>query len=325
MNVVSRPFALIGIFFVLGSSASAQPSKPLPETKIVLRIARDILHELTGKEFKREEAIAKNIAGAEVSGQARVHCTFDVKLRPSETESAFDLVANGTFATQMTATRRVVQVNLHGVAPFDARRHIVFDGIAFTGRDMDVRALHQSSIDDIRSSRGGLFGAIARGAARRGANRNLPDGDQQISEEIRTQVAKALQEESDRRMAAMNGKIKMIVDEAEELLREEKVLATDGAHRYFAATEHHLYMSFGPLAHRIPKLPALDRARPASIELWIAKGDRVNLVAESWDLIKPAMFMRVSRRSPELAKMLEQVEVESVGGWYVATVGRKVL
>ena len=46
---------------------------------------------------------------------------------------------------------------------------------------------------------------------------------------------------------------------------------------------------------------------------------------ESWDLIKPAVFQRVARRSPELAKMLQEVCVESVKGWYVATLARKNL
>jgi hypothetical protein len=170
-----------------------------------------------------------------------------------------------------------------------------------------------------------LIGAVARGVARKNAKRNMPEADLQISEEIRTFLTKAMQEESDKRMAAMNANVKTIVKEAEEFLREEKVLATNGMHRYLAATEHHLCMSFGPLDHRIPKLPALDRAKPASIELWIAKGDQVNLVVESWDVIKPAVFQRVARRSPELAKMLEQVQVESVQGWYVATLARKYL
>lgn len=121
----------------------------------------------------------------------------------------------------------------------------------------------------------------------------------------------------------MNLKVKLIVKEAEELLREEKVLPTNGMHRYFAATEQHLCMSIGPLEHRIPKLPALDRAKPASVELWIAKGDQINLVVESWDVIKPSVFQRVARRSPELAKMLERLHVESVNGWYVATLAPK--
>lgn len=325
MKFIPHSIAFFALFFVLNTSASAQEGKPLPETKVVLRISRDCLHELTGKEFQREEAIAKNMAGADVRGKARVDCKFDVKLRVSETESSFDLVANGTFATQMTATRRLVQVNLHGIAPFDARRRISFDGNAFTGREIDMQATHQSSIDGIRSARGGVIGAIARGAARKSANRNLPEGDQQISEEIRAQLTKALEEESDKRMAVMNSKVKLIVKEAEHLLREEKLLAATGTQRYFAATEHHLYMSFGPLDHCIPKLPVLEPAKAASIELWIAKGDGVNLVVESWALIKPAVFQRVASRSPELAKMLEEVRVESVNGWYVATLARKNL
>jgi hypothetical protein len=325
MKFIPQSIALMALLCLWNPSASAQQDKPLPETKVVLRISRECLHELTGKEFQREEAIAKNISGADVRGQARIDCKFDVKLRPSETESSFDLVANGTFATQMTATRRIVQVNLHGIAPFDAQRRIVFDGKAFTGREIEMQATHQSSIDQIRSSRGGLIGAIARGAARKSANRNLPEGDQQISEEIRVQLTKALEEESDKRMASMNTKVKMILKEAEHLLREEKVLAAEGTQRYFATTEHHMCMSFGPLDHCIPKLPVLDPAKAASIELWIAKGDGVNLVVESWALIKPAVFERVARRSPEIAKMLEEVRVESVKGWYVATLSRKDL
>src|SRR5438105_1979884 len=131
MKFVLHSIFIIGLVFVLGAPVSAQPSKPLPETKIVLRISREFLQELTGSEFQHDEAIARSIAGAEVQGQARVDCTFEVKLRPSETESAFDLTAHGTLATQLTATRRLVQVNLHGLAPFDARRRIDFNGNAF--------------------------------------------------------------------------------------------------------------------------------------------------------------------------------------------------
>src|SRR5207244_1862909 len=141
--------ALISLFFGFSTPASAQPSKPLPETKIVLRVSREFLQELTGNEYQSEQAIAKSIAGADVRGQSRVQCTFEVKLRPSETECAFDLVAHGTFATQMTATRRVVQANLHGIAPFDARRRIDFDGNAFTGHGIDMQARHQTRNDQV--------------------------------------------------------------------------------------------------------------------------------------------------------------------------------
>jgi hypothetical protein len=318
MSYSAHPVALSAMFLLLTASASAQEAK-LPETKVVLRMTREFLNELTGKQYQSEDEIKTRISGADVAAQGTIECTFDVKLHPSQTECAFDLVVKGTFITQITATRRPVLANLHGAAPFHGTRRIVFDGAGFTGQEIDLQATHHSDLDQVSSSRRGLIGAITRSAARKSINRSLPASDRQISEQVRTHLTKTLKDESDQRMTALNQTVKMIVKEAEELLREEKLVAANSLHRYFAATEHHLCMSIGPARHRIPALPALEPAKRAAIELWIAKGDDVGSVLDSWELVKPAVFQRVARRWPALAKMLEEVRVESVEGWYVAT------
>ena len=89
-------------------------------------------------------------------------------------------------------------------------------------------------------------------------------------------------------------------------------------------------MSIGPPEQRIPSLPRLDVSKRGPIELWIAikkasKEDLLNPVLEHWNLIKPFVLERIALRSPELVKIVEHVQVESVEGWYVVTFAPKLL
>ena len=121
-----------------------------------------------------------------------------------------------------------------------------------------------------------------------------------------------------------------LLKKGEEILREEKMLSVASVHLYLAATEQHLYMSIGPPDQRIPKLPKLDLAKRGPIEMWIAienpsRKDLLNPVLEHWKYVKPFVIQRINRRSPELGKIVEQVQVESVDGWYVVTFAPKLL
>ena len=135
MKFVPHLVVIFAMHVLQGVQAEAQqPAKPLPETKVVLRISRKFIHELTGKQFKRDEPIDKNAFGATLKGSAHVDGTFDVKLQKSDNASDFDLLVNGEVLTQLVATSRPVQVYAHGVAAFTGRRRIAFDGNAFAGQ-----------------------------------------------------------------------------------------------------------------------------------------------------------------------------------------------
>lgn len=306
-----------------------EPGKLLPETKLVLRISRDFIHELTGKQFKRDEPIAQNAMGATVNGSAHVDGAFDVKLQKSDSASELDLLVNGDVFTQVVATSRAVQVYAHGVARFIGRRHIAFDGNAFSGQPLEISVAYGSSVDQICSFRGGMIGALTRGIARPVLRRNLPEGDRQASNEIRTQLTAAIEKETDQLLVTMNT-IGPLLKKGEEILHEEKVLSVSSTKHYLAATDQHLYMSIGPPEHRIPRLPSLAVSKRGPIEMWIAiekpsKEDLLNPVLQHWDLVKPLVLQRIGLRSPDLVKIIEQVQVESVEGWYVVAFAPKLL
>ena len=166
MKIVAHFFVVLMLPLLQEMQAQArEAAKPRPETKIVVRISREFIHELTGKDFRRDAPIDNNAFGAKVEGSAHVDGNFDVKLQ-SANASDFDLLINGEVLTQAVATTRPVQVHTHGVAVFAGRRRIVFDGDAFTGKAIDMNVTYHSSIDQLCSSHGGMIGVLTRGIAR---------------------------------------------------------------------------------------------------------------------------------------------------------------
>jgi hypothetical protein len=303
MKCLPRLVVISAIPLLLGVQAEAlEQTKLLPETKVVLRISRQFIHELTGKQFNRDEPIAKNSFGVTVQGDAHVDGTFDVKLQKSASASDFDFLVKGEVLTQLAATSRNVQIHEHGVGGFSGRRRVVFDGNTFTGHALEMNATYCSSLDQVCSFRGGLIGSVTRGIAQRTARRNLPESDQEAENELRTRLTTAMGNETDQIIETMN-KVGPLLKKGEEILREQKLLSVSSVQHYLAATEEHLYLSIGPPEHRIPSLPKLDIPKPGPIEMWIAIG----------------------KDSPELAKIVEQVQVEVVEGWYVVTIAPKLL
>jgi len=176
---------------------------------------------------------------------------------------------------------------------------------------------------------GGFIGSVTRGIAQRAARRNLPESDQEAENELRTRLTTAMGNETDQIIETMN-KVGPLLKKGEEILREQKLLSVSSVQHYLAATEEHLYLSIGPPEHRIPSLPKLDIPKPGPIEMWIAiekasKDDLRNPILQHWNTVKPFVLQRIGKDSPELAKIVEQVQVEVVEGWYVVTIAPKLL
>jgi len=330
MRSVPHVLVISTVFLLRGMQAEAQqPPKSLPETKVVLRISQKFIQEVTGKEFKRDAPIDKFAFGAHVTGSIHVDGTFEVKLNKSDSAADFDVFVNGEALTETVATARSIQVYGHGAGAFTGRRRIAFDGNAFAGQTVEMNVTYHSSVDQLQSFRGGLTGALARGLARPKVRRTLPKADCQAENDIRIQLTTAIEKESDQLLVTIN-KVGPLLKKGEEILREQKVLTASSVQHYVAATEEHLYMSVGPPEHRIATLPRLDVAKRGPVELWIAidKANRQDFVSpalEYWTFVRPFLLQRIKRDTPELSKIVEQVQVVSVDGWHVVTFAPKLL
>lgn len=322
--------------FLLG--ATQEPAKPLPETRIVLRVSGKFIQALVGVRFQRDEPIDTNVGGVEVEGVAHVAGKFHITLHESKTESDFDVIGSGEVLTQLAATSRPVVVQAHGVAPFSVRRRIVHTGDQFIAQSLTMDVKNHFALDNIRPYRSGLLtGALTRRLARPFVRRGLAEGDHQADDEIRTRMTQAMETELDRLVVALN-KIPPLVKQAYELIILENKPPPAGVRVYRAATKEHLLFSIGAPDHRMPNLPNLEKVQLAPLELWIAVDknalteDRRKFILSNWRLIAPYLRNQLERRSPELTKevdeplthLLEEVQIHEMPGWHVLTFAPKI-
>lgn len=322
---ILAPFAALPALLALGwllAPLDAQEPLPPVETKIILRISRPFLAELTGRKFQRDEPIATTASGATVRGTAHLDGQFNVKLHRNDSASAFDLLLAGEVRTQVTATRRPVVVSLQGRAPFHASRRIDFNGRHFVGQCIEADVCYHSDLDQICSLRGGLFGAVARRVARPVVLRNLPESDRQSGGEVRTQLTDAFRDESDKYLPVLN-RVADVAHRGADLLREHKLLPPGDLPFQHAATDDFLLIGIGPHGQPLPALPTTPDPEEVPVELWIhraklkldpvARKRLIERVKQHWHDIAPQVFERLSRRSPELAAILRDVSTEVVG------------
>ena len=324
MKCMTRTIALSALLLLHVLPVEAQqPAPALPETKVVLRISREFIHELTAKQVNRDVPIDLNSKSVAITGTAHAEGTTDVKIKASDNACDFELVLDGRVSTQLVATDRSVQVHLQGTAPFKARRRIVFADDAFSGHKVEVDTSYRSTIEAICSSRNGLIGDMVRTTATWRTRRVLPEEDLRAADEVRSRLSAAIEKETDELLATLN-RIGSIVKQGEEVLREEKLISARSVQHYLAATERSIYISIGPPEHRMAKLPILTASERAPIELWVAikkpgKKDAFSPVLENWKLVKPFILPRIAKRSPETAKILDLVQVRTVDNWHVLT------
>lgn len=296
---------------------TAQPVDSRAETKVVLRISRDLIRDLTGVHFDKVEPIATTSDGAEVVGQAQVAGTFDVKLHQSATASDFDLQIAGTVLTQLTATRRPVLVHTHGVAPFTACCRITLKEHQFRRHDVQVSVSNQFTLDEIDSFRGGAIGALTRGLARPIVRRSLRGAERDTAGQIRTQVAQAFAEAADKVVEKLN-QIEPLAKKVKEDLQAAKIISQKDLHHYYAATDEYLWLSIGHRDERMPTLAEKDPARRAPIELWFTnQNGALEPLVKKWRILRPVFEKIITRKSPELRQILFRAHLDSEAGWHV--------
>jgi len=326
------PCLAIGALLVQSLFVAAQePAKP--ETKVVLRVSRELIQKLAGARFTKDQPIASNANGANVTGSAHVEGDIDVRLRESETESDFDLILTGNVSTQLTAVRRPVIVCAHGDAPFNATRRVVLLNGKFTAEPVCISVANQFALDGIDSFRGGIGGALTRRVARPFVRRGLADGNLQADDEIRSEFTSALEEPTDRIVTALNCLEPTVADVRQklEILADKKKLVLVPYHK---GTKNYLYLSVGVPGRVITKLPSLERKDRAPLELWIAKRHDLlgelalefglELLAAKWEKDAEKIGKRIIERHPELVPILgNEIKMEAhiltKDDWHVIT------
>lgn len=330
--------ALGACLAALVGGIEAQEAGP-PRTLVVLRISREFLVKLTRQQFSQDEPIDTSALGATVVGSAHVDGNYQVRLQKRPTESDIDLQVRGDIATQMVVTRRPVRVCLHGAAPFEASRRVVFDGRAFTAHAVCVNACYHAFLDDISTLHGGPAEPVVRRLARPIVLRNLPEADATANRDIRSQVARSVTEETDPLVGVLNEIVYVHVQLVEYLRR--KGMNIEIHPLAFATTDESVLVGAGFAPGEAPALPAEADAPHAPVEIWVRH--RIPLASrpllelarpklrEDWAKIRPKITERIARHSPRLAQLFSEtgheVDLDPIAAdrdWHVIRFARSL-
>ncbi len=335
--VICLKACLWSIFAAIPYVLNAQEPTPMPETRIVLRVSGEFIQCMLGKSFQRDEPIATNVQGVAVTGTAHVTGKLRVALKESDVDSAFDILIDGTVASQITGKSRPVVIQAHGNATFTGKRKYVSIDDQFVAEPVTLSACNQFTLDRICAFHGGLVGKLTERIARPYVLRSLAEGDRYAEEEIGRRMIQALETEFEKVVEAAN-KIPPLVKQAHQMLILEGRAPSEKVRVYRAATKEHLLFSLGKEGRRIPDLPTLPKEKQGPVELWIAvskdeqKEKRRAFLLQNWRHIVPFLRAQLQKRSPELTKdvdeplsrLLDDVQIHVIPGWHVLTFAPKL-
>ena len=319
--MTARCSALALSLILTATGTRAEPPAEAPEggARVVLRISRAFLADLTRQQFEQDQPIRTTADGATVVGCARVAGGFRVKLYASETASEFDLLVDGAVATRVEVTRKPVRVLLNGSAPFHASRRVAFDGTTFTPRPTCVGACYRSCLDAICTLRNGPAAPLVRRLARPVVLRSLPDADQKAGQDVRAQIGNEVTQKTDHVIEILN-EVLAIREGVHEFLRRQGV-PVDRYRVTAAATEESLLAGFGFPAGESPRPPAAAGPPRARVEIWVRHrlGPLLRMklalagptLEKQWaERLKPKIRERIAQHSPELATVVDEATHE---------------
>ncbi len=251
-----------------------------------------------------------------VTGTATTTGQTSISMDLHENEAMFTLHFKGTTVTKTVATRRPVDVYTTGVANFEARRIIRFDGVRFTAQEPTIDATYSSTTDDVETPRG-IIGRIARRKAYQRIDEIQGESDALALADVKTMIMSSYDRETEQFVTRINGVVPI----------EKTVLlffpTVKGWVNHVASTTNSIIVSPGPKEAVIPTLPKEYVRMRAPVELWVQgkeEGESKRRALEMWTTVQNGLDQFRAKQSGKEAKV-EGLKFTAVGDWWVIKVG----
>ena len=126
------------------------PTELLKNRTLVLRVSKEFIRQHTPAVVDRQTPVNRCLFGAWVSGTAVTNGKPVLAKEPDDSQPVLAVHFKGNTQTSTVATKDSVRVFSHGLAEFDVRREISFDGLNFQKGERtleNVRAWTQGRAD----------------------------------------------------------------------------------------------------------------------------------------------------------------------------------
>jgi hypothetical protein len=312
MLIVRLAAVAIGLLSA-GAACRAQDAGGAMDVKVVLRLSRAFLVNLTRQQFAQDQPVNTTSEGATVEGTAHAAGQYGVALRPSDQAAEFDVTVTAEVTLQLNVTRRPVCVALHGFCPFQGSRRVAFDGKTFTAQPVQVGACAFTAIDAIDTFRHGPFSPLIRRVARPAVARRMPEASRTTEQEIRTLVGTQMRDETDRILEVLDV-VAALHTATVKKLAEHGIRPVED-HISLAATEEEILAGVGFARGQPCRMPAAAGPMQAPVEIWVHHKLKpvekllIAFLGAEWQKrVKPQVRDRIAVHSPELAKRLDDVQ-----------------
>lgn len=330
----------LSLSLVLAGAArgdSAESTQPNNSPRLVLRISREFLRDLLGREVNEQHPVALTVNRATIVGTARVSLVAGLKADADSEPVSFEFRLEGTITDRSVATRRPVRVQTRGESAVSASRRVMFDGSDFLAAPAFADVSYRSSLERVAPVRRGPVPAVIAAAARPIVRRQLPEVERESERRVRDQVREELTRESDQAVEVLNDFVEMT--RRTNAMLQQAGIPLERARPRARLTDDAILVGIGFVdGERLELPPRAELAAPA--EIWLARSftpaeERSFLGLRSaadrmWnERVRPHVRPLLAEHSPNLLKALDaasnEVIVDPIPGdarWHVIRLGR---
>jgi len=324
-TIVSLPAAILA----LAAGSVAATDTPTAETPpsadwlknrtLVLRVSKEFIRQHTPAVVDRRTPVSRCLFGARVTGTAVTNGRPVMAKQPADTGPVMVLHFKGTTRTDTVATKDSVRVSTSGLAEFDVRREISFDGLNFQKGDRTIDVSYRSTTTGL-STPPGLRGCITRAVAMPRIERQRPTADRIAREDTRRTVLEEFGKQTDKLVADLNANLPWKETVA--------LLVQQGPGRRRQFTNGPRWIEARSLYGDEPgEMPDESNRLRAPIELWVQGEPRASVTGELlslWGAAHQALDRFREAVVPADESTATGVTPEIVGDWWVIRVGGDV-
>ena len=325
-TLVSLPAAILTFAASLAAVADPPPAEinlptdMLKNRTLVLRVSKDFIRQHTPAVVDRQTPVDRCLFGARVTGTAVTNGKPLMAKPPQDTQPVMRLHFKGTARTSTVATKDGVRVFSSGLAEFDVRREISFDGLDFQKGERTIDVSYRSTVTGL-STPPGLRGCITRAVASRRIEKQRPTANAIAREDTKQTVLAEFGKQTDKLVADLNANLPW--KETVALL----VQPGPGRRRKFTNAARWIEARLMHADTEGNDMPEESSRLRAPIELWVQGEPRASVTGEIlglWGAAHQALDRFRETVAPTDESTTTGVTPEIIGDWWVIRVGSDV-
>lgn len=317
--------ALMALLAAVAAAADSGGVKPPPtewlkNRTLVLRVSKEFIRQHTPAVVDQQTPVDRWLFGAHVTGTAVTNGRPVMARQPDETQPVLVLHFEGTTCTTTVAAKGSVRVSNQGLAEFDVRREISFDGMNFQKGHRTIDCTYYSHVTGIATPPG-LRGGVMQVLARQKIERQRPAAESQARADLQQTILESFGKQTDKLVADLNANLPW--KETVALLTQ----AGPGRSRRFTANAHWIEARSMHVEQQERSLPKESSELRAPIELWVLGEPRAavtNELISLWTVSHRAFDRFREAVLPTDKPELAGIAPEMVGDWWVIRVGSDV-